>query len=88
MLSRHQNLSSGSRVETWMDTLMDQPLVGHMDRHILSILWHVNSLPGSGSINTPQYTQQWNTIVMQPASRQQLGKHFRAGAITSHANSV
>jgi hypothetical protein len=24
---------------------------------VIIVLWHVNALPGNGSINTPQYTQ-------------------------------
>jgi hypothetical protein len=39
-------------------------------------MWHVNALPGNGSINTLRYThQQWNNGVMQPASKQRFGKH-------------
>jgi hypothetical protein len=55
----------------------------------LILLWHVNALPGIGSINTPRYThQQWNNGVMQLASRQRVGKHTSERAQWRHTPTV
>jgi hypothetical protein len=60
-----------------------------LHKYLENILWHVNALPGNGSINTLWYThQQWNNGVMQPASRQWLGKHTFAQAQWCHTPTI
>jgi hypothetical protein len=62
----------------------------------------MNALPGNNSVNTVQHAardedvfyvvraeQRWNNGVMQPVSKQWLGKHFRiSGDVSNNRDGV
>jgi hypothetical protein len=57
--------------------------------NIVAYMHHARTVePQKQPLLSNTRTQQWNNGVMQPASRQRLGKHTGAGAMTSRPKSA